>query len=105
MTRKLPFGWHFLNQTEMDLDGAQLSFGAQEARQPARRQRQAAEGEEAWAVTAARQQRRERDREQERARERTRREREDFGGCYAPTLEAMLQPLPKQVSTHYSGSS
>ena len=72
--------------------------------QPVKRQRQAEEDDETRAAALARQRRRERDREQDRARERIKREREAFGGCYAPVLEAMLQPLPKQARPYRPGS-
>ena len=69
----------------------------QSERQLGKRQRQAGEDEKGRAAALARQQRRERDRDVDRARDRVKREREAFGGCYAPVLEAMLQPLPKQA--------
>ena len=69
----------------------------QGVQQPARRQKQA-QDDESRRAALERQQRRERDRDLERVRDRVKREREAFGGCYAPVLEAMLQPLPKQAS-------
>ena len=69
----------------------------QGVKQPGRRQKQA-EDDESRRAALQRQQRRERDRDLERVRDRVKHEREAFGGCYAPVLEAMLQPLPKQAS-------
>ena len=69
----------------------------QGVKQPGRRQKQA-EDDESRRAPLQRQQRRERDRDLERVRDRVKRERDAFGGCYAPVLEAMLQPLPKQAS-------
>ena len=76
----------------------------QDTMQSVERQRQAEEDNETRGAALARQRRREREREQDRARERIRREREAFGGCYAPVLEAMLQPLPKQACPCRPGS-
>ena len=75
-------------------DVANVAHELQEARQQVKRQRQSAVDDKA---AVARQQRRERDRDIERARDRIKRERDNFNGCYAPVLEAMLQPLPKQA--------
>ncbi len=76
---------------------AETTAALQNERQPGKRQRQAGADEKGHGTALAKQQRRERDRDVERARDRIRREREAFGGCYAPVLEAMLQPLPKQA--------
>lgn len=75
-------------------NGAETAVALQNERQPGKRQRQTSADHGA---ALAKQQRRERDRDIERARDRIKREREAFGGCYAPVLEAMLQPLPKQA--------
>ena len=53
---------------------------------------------EARTAAAAQAQAREFERERERAAERMERERREFGGCYSAVLEAILQPLPKQVA-------
>ena len=85
---------HLVRERRKNCEGL---WNVQDVMQPVKRQRQSDEDDETRAAAMARQRRRERDREQDRARERIKREREAFGGCYAPVLEAMLQPLPKQV--------
>ena len=94
--------YRLLRERHADCKGL---WDVQDAMQPVKRQRQAEEGDETRGAAQARQRRREREREADRARERIRREREAFGGCYAPVLEAMLQPLPKQARLCRPGSA
>lgn len=56
------------------------------------------ENDEARMEAIARARARDHARERQRAQEHIERERRDFGGCYVAVLEAILQPLPKQVS-------
>lgn len=60
--------------------------------------RQEVEDDEARIAALAQAHARERERERQRTAERIERERREFGGCYSAVLEAILQPLPKQVS-------
>jgi len=56
------------------------------------------EDDEARMEAIARAQARDHARERQRTREHVERERREYGGCYVAVLEAILQPLPKQVS-------